>query len=452
MVRLALLLQISIGPNVQVSATRPDVAHNEVVMAADPGNAGRLIACSMYAKPDGNMGSAAYVTFDGGTTWSAPVVSNALYANDPTCAYGPGGVVFFAHKIRIASRDVASSDFDRLGIHRSRDGGRTWDPEIRGPQTTDRPFITVDPRLAAPWGRFYVAYNAHIHAIDPAPHDNVNFRNAVALQASDDGGKTFHSYAARALMTQTPEAGANAAMSDVVVLSNGTVVSLYTEQRVGSRNAATSKLTELSASLHVLRSTDGGDSLEPSVQIAALQSGYNGAHTRGVPARMAVDPGSTRFRDRLYVVWTDITSGRGRIMCAFSSDGGKSWSQPIAVDDDVPPRGANAGPDSFLPAVAVNRAGVVGVSWYDRRDNADNQGYTVRFAASLDGGTTWTKSERVSTAANTRAQQKGESFFLVTGGDTAGLAANADGRFHALWIDNRTGTQQVWTAAITVKM
>jgi hypothetical protein len=40
--------------------------------------------------------------------------------------------------------------------------------------------------------------------------------------------------------------------------------------------------------------------------------------------------------------------------------------------------------------------------------------------------------------------------FSLTGGDTAGLAASADGTFHALWIDNRTGVQQAWTAAITV--
>jgi hypothetical protein len=74
----------------------------------------------------------------------------------------------------------------------------------------------------------------------------------------------------------------------------------------------------------------------------------------------------------------------------------------------------------------------------------------VRFAASLDGGASWTRSVRVSTGANARSQQN-ESFFLMSGGDTAGLAAGADGRFHALWIDNRTGTQQVWTAPITVK-
>ena len=35
-------------------------------------------------------------------------------------------------------------------------------------------------------------------------------------------------------------------------------------------------------------------------------------------------------------------------------------------------------------------------------------------------------------------------------GDTAGLAAAADGTFHPLWVDHRTGTPQVWTATVTV--
>jgi hypothetical protein len=31
-----------------------------------------------------------------------------------------------------------------------------------------------------------------------------------------------------------------------------------------------------------------------------------------------------------------------------------------------------------------------------------------------------------------------------------GLAAGADGRFHAAWIGDATGTRQVWTAAVEV--
>jgi hypothetical protein len=38
----------------------------------------------------------------------------------------------------------------------------------------------------------------------------------------------------------------------------------------------------------------------------------------------------------------------------------------------------------------------------------------------------------------------------ITGGHTAGLAADANGAFHPFWVDNRTGVHQVWTAVATV--
>jgi len=36
------------------------------------------------------------------------------------------------------------------------------------------------------------------------------------------------------------------------------------------------------------------------------------------------------------------------------------------------------------------------------------------------------------------------------GGQTAGLSSDAAGSFHPFWIDNRTGTPQVWTATVKV--
>jgi hypothetical protein len=191
-----------------------------------------------------------------------------------------------------------------------------------------------------------------------------------------------------------------------------------------------------------------------------------------------VDKSHGPFRDRLYVVWPDFRSGRGKVLLSYSSDKGKTWSKPHVVNDDRAWPAPEIGPDDDMPVVDVNKNGVVGVMWYDRRDNPHNYGWWVRFAVSDDGGETFGPSVRVSSAPATVAfqndiklrgsstgggkpesRQKGGNLqarigfgtlFSFNGGHTAGMAADAAGKFHPFWIDNRTGIEQIWTAAVTV--
>lgn len=122
------------------------------------------------------------------------------------------------------------------------------------------------------------------------------------------------------------------------------------------------------------------------------------------------------------------------------------------------------------PAVAVNKDGVVGVIWHDRRNGTadehrkdlSNECSEVFFSASLDGGRTFLPNVRVSSTqscpdvAGNRIPAFGagsQSVFerFTTGGDYKGLATAHDGRFHALWADSRTGVFQLWTSIITVR-
>ncbi|HEY2972627.1 MAG TPA: sialidase family protein [Pyrinomonadaceae bacterium] len=154
------------------------------------------------------------------------------------------------------------------------------------------------------------------------------------------------------------------------------------------------------------------------------------------------------------------------VLISYSSDTGKTWSSPVVVSDyDSKPNTLNP-PDDCMPSIAVNSAGVVGVMWYDHRDSPDNTGYWPRFSASLDGGETFLPSVKVSEAPSSLAfvpsassrSGNGKLAFSVAGvdemqfngGHTAGLTSSADGAFHPLWVDNRTGISQVWTAAVTV--
>jgi hypothetical protein len=234
--------------------------------------------------------------------------------------------------------------------------------------------------------------------------------------------------------------------------------------------------TQANAWLKVAISTDGGETYSSVATVSDWWMPWPPSMTSVVPT-LAVDPGSGAFKDRIYAVWPDDKSGRTDVLLAYSSDKGKTWSRPRRVNDDRQKADPADGPHTLLPVVAVNRQGVVGISWYDRRDVADNLGWWVRFSASLDGGDTFLPSTKVSEAAHQftgkerwsvtanasgggsqieTARSKtltiGASInpFLYTGGHTAGLAADAGGRFHPFWVDNRTGISQVWTAPVSV--
>ena len=126
---------------------------------------------------------------------------------------------------------------------------------------------------------------------------------------------------------------------------------------------------------------------------------------------------------------------------------------------------------SFQPAVAVNRDGVLGVSWYDTRHAPSRFAFHQYFAASFDGGETFTSPIQVSGALSeplgsgnlvpapvTFSGTEGElrvalisaASRWVNGGDYMGLTTSSDGHFHPVWADARSGAYQVYTAAIRI--
>src|SRR6185503_10414694 len=108
--------RVTPGPNVQISAARPQDAHSEPVIATDPKHPERIIAASHIAWHDtAGTKSIAYASFDGGKTWSVSLERrDSTVTADAAVAYGPDGSAYFA-------------TLARWGLFRSRDGGRTWD-------------------------------------------------------------------------------------------------------------------------------------------------------------------------------------------------------------------------------------------------------------------------------------------------------------------------------------
>jgi hypothetical protein len=96
---------------------------------------------------------------------------------------------------------------------------------------------------------------------------------------------------------------------------------------------------------------------------------------------MAVDG-----KDRLF--WLCIADKFNGVLVQRSEDQGESWSEPVRLNH-------REKADSFTPSIAVNREGVIGVSWYEIHDKTC---FDLYFTASLDSGKPFLPAVSFSTA------------------------------------------------------
>ncbi len=85
------------------------------------------------------------------------------------------------------------------------------------------------------------------------------------------------------------------------------------------------------------------------------------------------------------------SSGPAQIVVQRSTDGGLTWTEPLAINDDDPSEQYA----SFYPQMGVAPNGRVDVVWQDNRDLTDFL-INVRYSYSTDGGETWAPNVLVS--------------------------------------------------------
>ncbi len=369
-------VSIKVEPNINVSRAYPKRAHFETHLSADPRNPNKLLGCSMIFSAERNAyKSIAYLSVDSGKSWSPTLeVDRDLNLFDPTCMFGLDGKAYFA---AFGWEKHPGGKYEMF-FYRSNDSGRTWMPPVLIP-VLDREYITVDDSGGKYHGRIYVNGTGFTRTA------NGDYLTDLTLLRSVNGGVSFES------PLKLPQGASEAVDSqgNGVVLSDGTLVVLFGHSTAGGADIP----RRPTAKLKVLVSNAGAERLGRTYTVGDWYR-PNSRWVSTVPV-LAVDRTTGVFRDRLYSVWTDNRSGRTEILFSYSSDSGRNWSKPIIVNDDIP-RIEGEGPDNFMPAIAVNSSGVIGVSWYDRRDDPENRGWSARFAASLNGGETFTRSVKVS--------------------------------------------------------
>jgi Neuraminidase (sialidase) len=334
----------------------------------------------------GARGLVTSVTRNGGSSWHRVVVpgitkcSGGVYdrASDPWLSFAPNGDLYSIS----LSFDVFDPQ-DAIIVSKSTNGGETWGAPIpivaENTDGLDKQSITADPLDA----RFAYA------VWDIFQSRRVNdYAQPTYFSRTTDGGQTWE----RPRVLYNPGINSGTIGSIVNVLPNGDLVDgllTFSDRKHG--------VTQIS----VIRSTDRGRNWAKPVAVATVDTNYsntgptdpdNGQAIRGgeLPD-FAVDPAN----GTLYTAWEDDVPvpGVGSIFFAQSTDGGNTWSQPVKINrtpTSIPPGNQTA----FTPTVKVAANGVVGVTYYDLRNNTADPGlptdaWLVRCSAGCTTAASW---------------------------------------------------------------
>ena len=163
----------------------------------------------------------------------------------------------------------------------------------------------------------------------------------------------------------------------------------------------------------------------------------------GIPVRDASTLPSiaaSRISNRAYITWqTQNSQGRVGIQIAMSSDGGRTWSAPRRVTQVT-----GDAVQSFLPIVAVNNQGMVGVLFYDFRNDllGDFPLSTDVFLSVFDENLNFLAERRLTPQSfDLRMSALARGYFP---GDYVGLSSVGTDFVAAFTRTNDVGTRAAW--------
>jgi hypothetical protein len=337
---------------------------------------------------------------------------------DPASAIGPNGYFYEAYLTNSYS----------LGVATSTNNGVNWTTHIAySVSNQDKEHLMVDKDPSSPYvNRVYL------------PWSDLNQSNA-ALVYSTDFGVTWSAYK----NLSTGLGGSFYQGPNVQTAANGDVYVCYAIYDAnwtdGEDGIGFSKSTDGGATWTNLRAYN-----HTNFGIRGNLSSKAGIRVNSFPS-MAVDRSGGANDGNIYICWPQRNFAPAGsdpdIVLINSTDGGATWSTGIRVNDDA----LNNGKDQYFPWCTVDQTtGQLEVLFYDSRDVPNNQA-NVYMATSLDGGNSFDNfiiSDQPFTPAPIPGLAGGYS------GDYIGIAASEDIAY-PLWMDNRTGNYQGWTAEVT---
>jgi len=369
-------------------------AEEEPWVDVNPTNPNNLIAVWQQDRwsNGGARGLATGVSFDGGVTWTttyphfsicaggtAANGGNYERASDPWVSFSPNGA---AYQISLSvSFSLGVQGLNAVLVSKSTDGGSTWSEPVTLKRDSgdrdssfafnDKESITADPtdsRYAyAVWDRFVTPAGTSMASL-AGFFNSRSFRQPTWFARTTDGGQTWEP--ARKIFDASEFNGTLG--NQIAVLPNGDLVNVFDFFLLNSN-----KHGLRGANIAVIRSTDKGVTWSREIIVAKdLSQGALDPDTSrpiraegGIP-EVAVD----RSNGNLYVIWQDTRFSRvDEIALSMSTDGGRSWSAPIKVNQ-TPRSPVALNQQAFVPNIRVADDGTVAVTYYDFRNNEANTG------------------------------------------------------------------------------
>jgi hypothetical protein len=334
---------------------------DEPSICIDPKNTNRLVAGS-------NIDNI-YYSNDAGRSWTKKKQTSTFGVyGDPVIVCDTASAFYHFH----LSNPSFGSWIDRIVCQKSTDGGRTWNDGsftgLNGNKNQDKHWIAIDRKTNA----MYCTWTQFDKYESTAQQDSSH----ILFSKSTDGGTTWTPF--KRLDAQ----GGDCLDDDKTV--EGAVPSVGPNGEVYVAWASPLGLV-------FNRSLDGGTTWLPrETKIADIGGGWNYDipgifRCNGLPFT-ACDTSRGANRGTIYVNWTDQRNGTSNtdVWLAKSKDGGKTWTEPKWVNDDISDR------HQFMSSMTIDPSnGWLWFVFYDRRGFASGDSTDVYMALSRDGGETF---------------------------------------------------------------
>ncbi len=420
----------TIGPNVIVQGLTRIDAINSPTIVHNPTNPSNLVVSYRVDRP--TYAAAIQHSHDGGRTWELtelPIPNgidpcSATTAGKP-CPFGPD--IAFDHEGRLYVIYVNlignGNAPEFLWMATSDDGGRTLGAPVR--IAGGRNGEIFQARLAVAPDR-----SLHITWLQGGETGNLSLlgANPIVTVASQDGGRTW---------TQ-PQVISDSGRDRVGSASpaidrRGNITVLYQDFKGDRRDFENLEgpVFEDPFALVITRSTDGGRTWTRGME---FESGL--IPTRRFLVYLPESPSLALGPDgTIYTSWMDGRNGDEDVFLKKSSDGGRTWSAAIRVNDN-PLKDRTS---QYMPRVAVGGGGRVDVLFYDRRHDSRDIMTDVYLASSTDGGQTFTNRRITSEPFDSRIGPIVSELHGTDFGTRLGLDSWGDTTV-AAWTDTREGS------------